>query len=312
MDKVRVAVIGYGFLGKWHAEKANDLKDASLVAIVEKYGPAQIIAQEKFPHIKIVNDIKEIIDSIDAAIVVTPTSTHYDLVKTLLSHNKHVFCEKPLTSTLENSLKIQKQLSGKDLVLQVGHSERFHEVWEHEDLYKDYLESPCSLKISRYAPFKGRASDVDVVQDLMIHDLDLLKMLLKEDPEKISSIGFKSLTEKWDHVETLLNFKNGNQCSIIVGRNSVSEVRQVEITNKKGTLLIDLLSREVSRIEKGEVKKTEYNKRDHLYLGQEEFYQSIINKTEPRVNCAVGVAAVHLVSRVLDSLLNNHVSSGDK
>jgi predicted dehydrogenase len=302
LDKVRVAVIGYGFLGKWHAEKANNLENAILVAIVESDQTSQKTAKEKFPDLQIVSNVKEIMDLIDAAIVVTPTSTHYGLVQLLLSHNKHVFCEKPLTSKLENSLKIKNQLNEKNLVLQVGHSERFHEVWDKKEYYSSYLQSPCSVKISRFAPFKGRATDVDVVQDLMIHDLDLLNMLLNDDPEEITSIGFKSLTSNWDHVETLLKFKNGNQSSIIVGRNSVTEVRQVEITNKKGTLLIDLLNTEISRIEKKEVIKTKYNKRDHLYLEQEEFYLSIINKTQPRVDCEAGVAAVRLVNKVLESL----------
>ena len=302
MEKVRVAVIGYGFLGKWHAEKANELKNANLVAIVENYEASQKIAKEKFPDVQIVSDVAEIMDSIDAAIVVTPTSTHFELVQLLLSHNKHVFCEKPLTSKLADSLKIKNQLNEKDLILQVGHSERFHEVWDKEELYSSYLESPCSVKISRFAPFKGRATDVDVVQDLMIHDLDLLNMLLNDDPEEITSIGFKSLTDNWDHVETLLKFKNGNQSTIVVGRNSVTEVRQVEFTNKNGTLLIDLLNTEISRIEKKEVVNEKYNKRDHLYLQQEEFYLSIINKVEPRANCEAGIAAVRLVSRVLESL----------
>ncbi|MBT7611200.1 MAG: Gfo/Idh/MocA family oxidoreductase [Bacteriovoracaceae bacterium] len=306
MENIRVAIIGYGFLGKWHAEKASNLKNVELVAIVDSFEQSQIKATKKFPHVKIASVIKDVINDIDAAIVVTPTSTHFELVKYLLENNKHVFCEKPLTSTLKDSETIQKLLENKDIVLQVGHSERFHEVWENEELYASFLTAPCSVKTSRYAPFKGRATDVDVVQDLMIHDLDLIMMLLKEKPTKITSIGFKSLTKNWDHVESLLQFHNGNQANIIVGRNSVEEVRVIEITNNNGTICIDLLNNETSRTinedDKISINTGQYNKRDHLYLEQEEFYNAIKNSTQPRVNCEAGVVAVKLVNDVLESL----------
>jgi predicted dehydrogenase len=306
LENIRVAIIGYGFLGKWHAEKAFGLTDASLVAIVDSFEQSQINAREKFPDVKVCSNVEEIINEIDAAIVVTPTSTHFNLVKYLIENNKHVFCEKPLTSKLEDSITIKKLLSSRELILQVGHSERFHEIWERKELYSPFLEAPCSLKISRYAPFKGRATDVDVVQDLMIHDLDLVKMLLKENPIEISSTGFKSLTEKWDHVEALLKFENGSRSSVIVGRNSVEEVRTVEITNEKGTILIDLLHFQVNwsaqKNNEHEVKTEKYNKRDHLLLEQQEFYQAIINKSLPRVDCNAGVEAVALVDQVLKSL----------
>jgi predicted dehydrogenase len=302
LKKIRVAVIGYGFLGKWHAEKAHDLADAELVAIVDSSPQSKQKAQEKFPEIKIVNDLREVIKEIDAAIVVTPTSTHFELVKYLLNNNKHVFCEKPLTSILKNAEALQNLLQDKKLVLQVGHSERFHEVWEKKERFGKYLTAPSSIKIQRYAPFKGRATDVDVVQDLMIHDLDLLNMLFDQTPQIIKSIGFKSLTTKWDHVESSMEFQGGNQANVIVGRNSVEEVRKVEITNKEGTFLIDLLNNQMSWSENETIKTEFYNKRDHLYLEQQEFYQAILEQTSPRVGCSAGVDAVRFVNLVLESL----------
>jgi predicted dehydrogenase len=306
LEKIRVAIIGYGFLGKWHAEKAYDIKNADLVAIVDSFEESQNNAREKFPHIKIVADIKEVIHDIDAAIVVTPTSTHFNLVEYLIKNDKHVFCEKPLTSTVKDSESIQESLDGKNLILQVGHSERFHEIWEKEDYFASFLTPPCSIKISRFAPFKGRATDVDVVQDLMIHDLDLISMLLNDELVNVSSIGFKSLTKNWDHVESVLKFKTGTQANIIVGRNSVEEVRSVEITNNAGTVLIDLLNNKMCKTINSDgnvtIDSDQYNKRDHLYLEQEEFYNSILNSSQPRVNAEAGVSAVKLVNAVLDSL----------
>src|SRR5690606_24875391 len=103
MEKVKVVVIGYGHLGKWHADKANVLDTCELVAIVEKFEPNQIAAKEKFPNVKVVSDYNDISSECDAAIIVTPTSFHFDLVMDLLAKDKHVFCEKPMTSTYEQS-----------------------------------------------------------------------------------------------------------------------------------------------------------------------------------------------------------------
>ena len=302
MEKVRVAIIGYGFLGKWHAEKADLIKDSELIAIVDPSAESQKKALEKFPSVKIVSDINQVIDEIDAAIIVTPTSTHYKLVDQLLDQKKHVFCEKPLTSTSAESEKILLKTNNAKQIVQVGHSERFHEVWEKTEYFQQYLIAPYSIKISRYAPFKGRATDVDVVQDLMIHDLDIMRMLLTKEPLSVSSIGFKSLTDKWDHVESFFELPEDSHCSIIVGRHSVEEIRKVELTNRNGTFQIDLLKCRLAWTENEELKTLDYSKRDHLLIEQEEFYQSILHNSKTRVNASEGAKAVNLVEKVLDSL----------
>ncbi|MEX1100269.1 MAG: Gfo/Idh/MocA family oxidoreductase, partial [Bacteriovoracaceae bacterium] len=129
MKKVKVASVGYGHLGRWHAQKADQLENCELVAIVEPYQANKDKAQEAFPKVKVVNDIEEVLDSIDAAVVAAPTSLHHQLVKFLLENGKHVFCEKPLCSTLKEAQELKAHLND-NLVLQVGHSERCHQAWE--------------------------------------------------------------------------------------------------------------------------------------------------------------------------------------
>ena len=304
MEKVRVAVIGHGFLGKWHAEKAELLADSELVAIVDPRPEAQELASKKYPKAKIVSSITEVIGEIDAAIVATPTSSHYSIVKELLENSKNVFCEKPLTSSLEESHDLLELVKNKNLVLQVGHSERFHEAWEKNDLFNKYLEPPFSVRISRYAPFKGRATDVDVVQDLMIHDLDIIRMVLKKNPLSVSSIGFKSLTDKWDYAESHFDLDDQSRCTIVVGRHSVEEVRKVEFVNKYGKFQIDLLNAKLTWTEDKELKTMEYQKRDHLLIEQEEFYQSVLHNACIKVDGEEGKEAVKLVECVLKSLEN--------
>ena len=306
MKKVNIALIGYGYLGKWHAEKANRLKYADLVAIVDPSEESKKLASEKYPGVKVCSGISGLQGQIDAVIIATPTSKHFELIQHFLGQEVHVFCEKPMTATLEEALEIDRLLKSRSkknkIIFQVGHSERFHEIWESPNRFSDFLIPPFSLKIARYAPFKGRATDVDVVQDLMIHDLDLLTMLTPLKIASVNSIGFKSLTEKWDYVESDLNLEQDSKCTIIVGRHATEEVRKVEMTNKNGTAMIDLANYQFSWTEGKNLKSETFAKRDHLMLEQEEFIKSIHSGVAPRIGIREGLSAIQDIDRVLRSL----------
>lgn len=308
MKKIRVAVVGYGHLGKWHCQKAESFPEkAELKYIVEKNPTAQEIAQKKHPQAKVVDDLSKCIDDIDAGIVVTPTSFHYELVNYLLKNKKHVFCEKPITTTTQEALELQKQLLLSPVVLQVGHSERFHEAWERKKEYQHFFTPPSHITLKRVAPFKGRAMDVDVVQDLMIHDLDLLVFLFGEKPVSVEAMGFKMRTDHYDYVTANFKFNSGNRATITVGRNQTKEVRELEISNKSGTLLVDLMRNEIQEAlgnKEGPefVRLDNYEKRDHLYLEHENFYDSIYHKKEPIISIQDGLVAVRLISQVLESV----------
>lgn len=309
MKKVRVAVIGYGHLGKWHCQKVEAQKEvAELVAIVEKFQPNKETALKNHPQVRIENEIVSIIDEIDAAFVVTPTSTHFEIVKILLENHKHVFCEKPLCSNDAEAEELRKIAASKDVIIQIGHSERFHEAWEklHETFQN--IQSPLTIRMNRIAPFKGRATDVDVVQDLAIHDLDLLFYLFKDKPLKISASGHKIRTNNWDHVNIHVTMENKSEAYIVVGRNAVKEVRDLEITSKDGMIVVDLFSNKIyeaiaSQFNDGTYVKEEfYSKRDHLLLEHKSFYRSIIENNPSVVRLMDGVNAVHLVDCTLKSL----------
>lgn len=309
MKKVRVAVLGYGHLGKWHCQKVEASKEhAEFIAIVEKFPAAQEAAKANHPQVKIVSDIKEVLDQIDAAFIVTPTSTHFELVKFLLENNKHVFCEKPLCSSDAEAIELQKIAKNSKLVLQVGHSERFHEAWEKIKNTLHSLPTPFTVKINRVAPFKGRATDVDVVQDLGIHDLDLILFLFKQKPIELSARGFKIRTNKWDHVDLHLKLEHGCEAHITVGRNAVKEIRELEVVSQNGMLMIDLFANKIieatsSKYEDGTfVKEEAYSKRDHLLLEHQNFYQSVLNETPAIIGLKDGKNAVHLVDSALKAI----------
>lgn len=312
MKKVRVAVLGYGHLGKWHCQKVEAHKDvAEFVAIVEKFPAGQEAARAAHPGVKVVNDIKDVISEIDAAFVVTPTSTHFELVKYLLENNKHVFCEKPVCSNDAEAAKLKEIATGKNVVLQVGHSERFHEAWEKLREKFQSLPTPYSIRINRYAPFKGRATDVDVVQDLGIHDLDLLMYLFRSKPVAISAHGYKIRTDKWDHASIDVQMENDCVAHVVVGRNATKEVRDLEVVSRDGSILVDLFANKFSVAVSGKyddgtfVKEEAYSKRDHLLLEHKHFYESVQSGKPAIVHLKDGMNAVHLVDCALRSMEAN-------
>lgn len=309
MNKVRVAVIGYGHLGKWHCQKVEaNQETAEFVAIVEKFPAGQEAAKANHPNVKVVSDIKEVINEIDAAFVVAPTSTHFELVKYLLENNKHIFCEKPLCSNDQEGAALLEMAQNKNAVLQVGHSERFHEAWDNlKDVFSK-LTPPFTVKINRVAPFKGRATDVDVVQDLAIHDLDLVLYLFKQKPLHVSAHGFRIRTNKWDHANIHLQLEEKCEAFVSVGRNSVKEIRELEVVSASGAITVDLFANKIltatnSQFEDGSfVKEVSYAKRDHLLLEHQHFYQSILKSKPAVIGLKDGLNAVHLVDCALKSM----------
>lgn len=309
MKKVRVAVLGYGHLGKWHCQKVEAHKNvAEFVAIVEKFPAGQEAAKTNHPGVKIVNDIKDVINDIDAAFVVTPTSTHFELVKYLLENNKHVFCEKPVCSNDIEAAELKKIAADKKVVIQVGHSERFHEAWEKlRDSFQN-LPTPYTIRINRSASFKGRATDVDVVQDLAIHDLDLILHLFKQKPLSIMATGHKIRTDKWDHASIHITMEDKCDAFIVVGRNSVKEMRDLEVVSKNGMTTVDLFTNKIFEATNTKfaddtfVKEEAYNKRDHLLLEHKHFYQSILENKAAIINLKDGMNAVHLVDCTLKAM----------
>ena len=308
MRRVNVAVVGCGHLGKWHVQKVFKIDSVRLAGIVES-GPEEKERVEKlYPNEYVTTDLDDIINDIDAAIIATPTQSHFKIMAKLLTQRKHIFCEKPLTSTLHEAMRIRELAKEQQLVVQVGHSERFHRSWDERSNFPEFFKQPGTIRISRLAPHKGRGVDVDVVQDLMIHDLDLICYLFGEIPSRVHSVGHKIRTDKWDYVTSKFHFDSGREAFITVARNHIKEVRDFEITNKNGCFYVDLLNSEfhVARANAtkahGFVQMDKYPSRDHLLEEQRYFYDSILYQKPAVVGVEDGVLAVRLVEKVLEGL----------
>lgn len=301
-NTLRIALLGHGYLGKWHAQKIQQHEDVSFAAIVEPFVAAHAEINKIYPTVKIVTDLKFIIHEIDAALVVSPTSTHMSQVKFLLENQKHVYCEKPLAHDYA-SAKVLYELSLKypSLVAQVGHSERCHQIFEVEKKNLVNLLDSGYCLFERYGAFKGRATDVSCVEDIMVHDLDLMMYLFKPKLRNCSAYGVKSKTKNWDTVHA--TFRSAHQSfNFLVSRDAIEERRQLSCFGETGTAVIDFMQHKMTTTTGPEIKSSIYEKRDHLLFQQQAFVNSIKNKAPPLVSFKDGMQACYLVEKVLLAL----------
>lgn len=287
-----MALIGHGHLGKWHAQKiaASDL--ASLEYIVEPNKASHQEITKAYPGSKIVESFEDISDDIQGCVISTPTSTHFKLSEQALEKGLHVFCEKPISDSLEKAIQTKETLITKapQNIFQVGHSERVHACWEDENLIKN-MKKAKSIEITRVAPFKGRATDVSVIQDLMIHDIDLLLYKFNFKVINVKATASKVVSNYYDVVTVQFEGEDDRIAQITASRVDPEELRQIRMTGEFGVTQIDLHKRVVKSFSKDkELTEKSYEQRDHLAIEQQKFYQSIQNQENNPIFCTIDEA----------------------
>jgi len=291
---IKVCVIGHGYLGKWHCEKALKSKSAILTCIVESDPTKHSEIECKFPDVNVLDDYSKAYKLADTFIIVTPTSSHTQIIKDLMKASKNIFCEKPICENLEDARSIIKETGNYEKALMVGHSERCHLVWDQIDFsLGEYLE------LRREAPHKARALDVSVVDDLMIHDIDLVHFLMKDRFQSVEAFGVYKSNESpsFDYVEVLATLKSGKRVKLISDRRSITPRRSVSLHGIK-CISVDLT---LSNISNGE-EVVSFEKRDHLFLEHENFYQAIMGTQEVLTTFKEGVDAVIVADAIKESL----------
>lgn len=260
-----------------------------------------------YPSTRFAKKVEDVFNDFDAAIIATPTSFHAAEIEKIWQQGKHIFCEKPVTESLAQILNLRDLIKEQgQQVFQAGHSERCHLVWQDEFLKKHFLSNPFKVRFNRLAPFKGRAQDVDVVSDLLIHDLDIINWLYGVNFLSVTAIGKKIVTNKWDTVNVLLKNNKNIEFDLTVGRCHPEEVRTVEFFTDAGTLKIDLMNSKYHYFlyENGSTqhKVIEYEKKDHLLVEQEHFFRSILEKKPIWVNFDDALQSLRLMDLVWSSL----------
>lgn len=189
---VKVGVIGVGYLGRHHARIYSEIEEAELIAVVDiDKTKADVLAKEY--NCSPIYDYREIIDKVDALSIVTPTTTHYAIACECLNAGKDLLIEKPITETTEEAEELIKLSKQKNCIIQVGHLERYNPAILSAS---ELIIEPLFIESERMSPFLGRATDVDVTLDLMIHDIDIILSLIAVPVKDIKAVGAKVLTEK--------------------------------------------------------------------------------------------------------------------
>lgn len=244
MSSVRLAVIGTGHLGKIHARLAKQLPGAEFAAIVECHEPtrAAVAAEVQVPAHE---DFHDCLDAFDAAIVATPTRFHFDVVAELLARGKHVFVEKPITLTAADADELVRLAEAHNVVLQVGHVERFNPAFE---AVRAQLGRPLFIDCVRCGPFSGRSTDIGVVLDLMIHDLDVALSLQPGELRSVEAIGLPVLGHNEDLAQAWLRFEGGCVAQFQASRVSAVAQRTMRIFFETGFASIDFGAKTVELV----------------------------------------------------------------
>ncbi|QDV63140.1 Gfo/Idh/MocA family oxidoreductase [Crateriforma conspicua] len=327
MNKLRIAVVGAGHLGRIHAKLLGQVDDAELVAVCDPFESARQVAAESL-GVRTCADPSEIVDQIDAAVIAAPTDLHCDIAKSLLKAGKHLFVEKPLASDSSDAQRLAMLAAARRLTLQVGHVERFNPAFTSlGDLARDvkYVEAV------RASSFPGRCLDVGVVMDLMIHDLDLVLSMTDAPVTSVSSSGLSVISDHEDVAETRIEFACGMVANLKASRISPTPARSMQIFGANGFADIDFGKPSVSVVRpadsvvdrtfdlnaetdnplrySGELFQTklrcetlELEPRNAILDELHDFVISIRSGSAPAVDGAAGARAVAVADKVLQSI----------
>lgn len=225
MSRVRAAVIGVGYLGHFHAQKYALLEDVDLVGVVDA-DPARARAIATSLGTRPYTDYRELLGAVDVASIVVPTEYHHRVAKDCLEAGVHILLEKPVTETRAQAEELIALAEGRRLVFQVGHLERFNPaVVEMQSL----LDRPVFFESHRLSVFKSRGIDVNVVLDLMIHDIDIILSLVQQDIRELRASGYPVLTDEVDIANARLEFANGCVANVTASRVSQKAMRKMRI-----------------------------------------------------------------------------------
>ena len=305
MSKLKTAVIGVGYLGKFHAEKYATLEQSDLIAVVDAdAGTAQEIA-DKF-GCQALTDYHELLGKVDAVSIAAPTTLHHQIARDFLEHDTHVLIEKPITVTVDQADDLIELAITNYLMIQVGHLERFNAALM--DL-SGVLRKPTFIESHRLAPFNPRATDVNVVLDLMIHDIDIILDIVKSDIREIRASGTPVLTNSTDIANVRLEFENGCVANVTASRVSAKTERKMRIFQDDAYIAVDFHNRTLDIYRKGKKEmhpgipeivseKSTYENSDALKLEIIAFLDSINHGTPILVSGEDGRRALDAAIRI--------------
>jgi len=238
MEKLKIGVIGTGHLGKLHTKMFTEIENCELVSIYDSNSEQAINVSEEF-KVAASNSIDELLDKVDAVSIAAITSAHYEIAKKCFEKNIHVFVEKPITATIPQAEELVKISNENKLNLQVGHIERFNPALVSME---KYMLEPKFIQTDRLAQFNPRGTDVAVVLDLMIHDIDIILSLIKSDVKDVQANGVAIVSDNLDIANARIQFENGAVANVTASRISQKKMRKMRIFQQDGYIALDFVT----------------------------------------------------------------------
>lgn len=305
---VRIGVVGTGYLGSFHAEKYAALKGVDLTAVVDKdFRRARSVAEAT--GTKAYKRAEDIYSLVDAVSIVVPTSRHYAVAREFLRRGVDVLVEKPITETTAQATELIRLAEKNGCILQIGHLERFNAVW---DAAGPTLRNPRFIEAHRLGPFQERGTDVDVVLDLMIHDIDIVLKYVSSPIRRIDSVGVPVLTSNIDIANVRLHFQNGTVANLTASRVSLKKTRKIRFFQKDLYVSVDYDARkaQIFRRITGRKKSTPIiegeektmPRADALSAELSAFLDCVRTRTAPEVGGAEGKMALQVALRIIRTM----------
>lgn len=312
MSKIKCAVIGVGYLGRFHAQKYNLLENADLIGVsdVNKETCARVANELQVTGF---NDYRDLLDKVDAVSIAATTTAHYEIAKNCLEKGIHCLIEKPITRTKQEADELIAIAKKNQAKIQVGHLERFNAA--HLAL-APYLENPLYIDSQRLAPFNPRGADVNVILDLMIHDIDIIQNIIKSPILKIDAQGSPVLSSSIDIANARITFANHCVANVTASRVSFNTERKTRIFQEKSYISLDYHLKKLAVFTKGDGEmypgianicqnETQFTSSDALLTQIEAFLEAITNNAEPLVTGEDGANALDTASKISEQINHN-------
>ncbi|MGC1181445.1 Gfo/Idh/MocA family protein [Legionella sp.] len=320
MNKIRCAVIGVGYLGRFHAQKYQLLPNAELIAVCDLNSLASEAVGREL-NVPAYTHFDELFDKVDAVSIASTTSTHYEIAKAFLERGIHVLLEKPITETTTQAKELIQLAKRHQVKLQIGHLERFNSA---RLTLNHYLEKPLFIEAERLSSFTPRSANVNVVLDLMIHDIDLIQNMVKSPIVSVLAQGTAVVTKTIDIAHVQITFANHCVANLTASRISVNSSRKTRIFQENSFLLIDYQNKQFSIFKKGpgeifpgiaEIvhEQKELEKDDALLEEINAFLTCIEKNSTPLVTGEEGLIALstaeHITALIHNNLFERHAKS---
>jgi len=297
-QRVKVGVAGVGHMGKEHARIYSELQEVELVGVHDSNPDTarKIAAKCKT---RAFGSLEEMVDAVDAASIVTPTSTHLAIAEPFLRRGKHVLVEKPIAMDTEEARKLVDLAEKHGAKLAVGHVERFNPVLV---ALEERLGRPRFIEAHRLSPYPGRSTDIGVVMDLMIHDLEIILHLVRSPVTSVDAVGVPVLSKGEDIANARIRFANGCVANLTTSRISPEKLRKIRVFQDDAYLSLDYMKQEGEIYKRLDGKitrdKIPVMKGEPLKNQLAEFVMNVRENTDPRVAGAHGFEALKLASQI--------------